>query len=152
VLNTPECQVSGRFAPRLFPAKTASPVRVLTYVDYGIALIMRRANDAPQRGVTVVSTLQFTWGVSVSDSLSGSFGRLNSLSLCSCFKRDFWFTENSGHSRWILSPGALLVYKARKLTTEPRSANSRKAAHKRRTLCSTRPMKSIKLKMFTSCC
>src|ERR1700758_2999630 len=45
-------------------------------------------NDAPQRGVTVVSTLQFTWGVTVCDFLSGS--RLNSRSSCSYFWCESW--------------------------------------------------------------
>ena len=77
-------------------------------------------------GVTVVSKLQFAWEFTVSDSRPDSLGRLNSLSLFGCFERNSGFAENSGHSGWMPSSKAQLVQKARKLITEPRSANSTK--------------------------
>ena len=85
---------------------------------------MPRVNDAPQLGVIVVSTLQFAWGITASDSLSASLGRLNSLFSLVASNAISGFTENSGHSEWMPSPGAQLFQEARKLTTQPPSANS----------------------------
>jgi len=78
----------------------------------------------------VVSTLQFTWRVTVFYSLSGSLGRLNSLSSFGCSSAIPGFTENSGHSAWIPTPDPLLVHEARKLTTAPDPQIQESSAHK----------------------